>query len=163
MQPPFQARTHALRMRPIHLMHRYLSLATEFSHAKSVAVNVRCSSRKQRRGSKRDNYSCRSVMYQSGAEYAAVNTACRGTREPVEMLLRCNGEREPSWSTDGHCCGSPAARRNSAHWWWNRQNRGWRRPDCPSWMRLRDCGTLRSSLSGIWRKCLEVKSSTAIL
>ena len=51
MQPPFQARTHALRMRPIHLMHRYryLSLATEFSHAKSVAVNVRCSSRKQRR------------------------------------------------------------------------------------------------------------------
>ena len=36
MQPPFQARTHALRMRPIHLMHRYryLSLATEFSHAK---------------------------------------------------------------------------------------------------------------------------------
>ena len=63
MQPPFQARTHALRMRPIHLMHRYryLSLATEFLHAGSVAVNVRCSSRKQRRGSKRDNYSCRSV------------------------------------------------------------------------------------------------------
>ena len=28
MQPPFQARTHALRMRSIHLMHRYLSLAT---------------------------------------------------------------------------------------------------------------------------------------
>ena len=52
MQPPFQARTHALRMRPIHLMHRYryLSLATEFLHANSVAVNVRCSSRKQRRG-----------------------------------------------------------------------------------------------------------------
>ena len=52
MQPPFQARTHALRMRPIHLMHRYryLSLATEFLHASSVAVNVRCSSRKQRRG-----------------------------------------------------------------------------------------------------------------
>ena len=36
MQPPFQARTHALRMRPIHLMHRYryLSLATEFLHAR---------------------------------------------------------------------------------------------------------------------------------
>ena len=52
MQPPFQARTHALRMRPIHLMHRYryLSLATEFLHAGSGAVNVRCSSRKQRRG-----------------------------------------------------------------------------------------------------------------
>ena len=50
MQPPFQARTHALRMRPIHLMHRYLSLATEFLHAGSDDVNVRCSSRKQRRG-----------------------------------------------------------------------------------------------------------------
>ena len=52
MQPPFQARTHALRMRPIHLMHRYryLSLATEFLHAGSGDVNVRCSSRKQRRG-----------------------------------------------------------------------------------------------------------------
>ena len=39
------------RMRPIHLMHRYryLSLATEFLHAGSGAVNVRCSSRKQRR------------------------------------------------------------------------------------------------------------------
>ena len=49
MQPPFQARTHALRMRPIHLMHRYLSLATEFLHAGSGDVNVRCSSRKQRR------------------------------------------------------------------------------------------------------------------
>ena len=51
MQPPFQARTHALRMRPIHLMHRYryLSLATEFLHAGSGAVNVRCSSKKQRR------------------------------------------------------------------------------------------------------------------
>ena len=47
MQPPFQARTHALRMRPIHLMHRYLSLATEFLHANSVDVNVRFSSRKQ--------------------------------------------------------------------------------------------------------------------
>ena len=63
----------------------------------------------------RDNYSCRSVRYQSGAECAAVNAVCRGTHEPVEMLLRCNGEREPSWSTDGHSCGSPAARRNSAH------------------------------------------------
>ena len=85
MQPPFQARTHALRMRPIHLMHRYLSLATEFLHAKSVAVNVRCSSKKQRRGSKRDNCSCRSMRYQSCAEYAAVNATCRGTHEPVEM------------------------------------------------------------------------------
>ena len=98
MQPPFQARTHALRMRPIHLMHRYryLSLATEFLHASSVTVNVRCSSRKQRRGSKRDNYSCRSVRRQSDAEYAAVNAACRGTRESAEMLLRCNGECESS-------------------------------------------------------------------
>ena len=104
-------------MRPIHLMHRYLSLATEFLHASAVTVNVRCSSRKQRRGSKRDNYSCRSVRYQSCAEYAAVNATCRDTQEPVEMLLGCNGEREPSWSTDGHSCGSPAAWRNSAHWW----------------------------------------------
>ena len=98
MQPPFQARTHALRMRPIHLMHRYryLSLATEFLHAGSGDVNVRCSSRKQRRGSKRDNYSCRSMRYQSGVECAAVNAACRGTRESAEMLLGCNGAREPS-------------------------------------------------------------------
>ena len=58
-----------------------------------------------------DNYSYRSVMYQSGAEHAAVNAICRDTHEPVEMLLRCNGEREPSWSTDGHSCGPPAARR----------------------------------------------------
>ena len=149
MQPPFQARTHALRMQPIHLMHRYLSLATEFLHAGSGAVNVRCSSRKQRRGSKRDNYSCRSVRYQSCAEYAAVNATCRGTQEPVEMLLRCNGEREPSWSTDGHSCGPPAAWRNSAHSWWNRQNRGWCRPDYPSRMRLRTCGLLRPDSSGI--------------
>ena len=51
MQPPFQARTHALRMRPIHLMHRYryLSLATEFLHAGLFDVNVRCDLRKQRR------------------------------------------------------------------------------------------------------------------
>ena len=98
MQPPFQARTHALRMRPIHLMHRYryLSLATEFLHATqllSMPAAVRGSSAG---GSKRDNYSCRSVRYQSGAEHAAVNAICRGTREPAEMLLRCNGEREPS-------------------------------------------------------------------
>ena len=113
--------------------------------------------------SARDNYSCRSVMHQSGAEYAAVDAACRGTHEPVEMLLRCNGEREPSWSTDGHSYGPPAARRNSAHWWWNRQNRGWCRPDYPSRMRLRACGLLRPSSSGILRQCLETKPSTAIL
>ena len=119
MQPPFQARTHALRMRPIHLMHRYryLSLATEFLHAGSGAVNVRCSSKKKRWGSKRDNYSCRSVRYQSCAEYAAVNATCRGTREPMEMLLRCNGAHEPNWSTDGHSYRPSAARRNSACWW----------------------------------------------
>ena len=66
-----------------------------------------------------------------------------------EMLLRCNGAREPSWSTDGHCCGPPAARRNSAHWWWNRRNRGWCRPDYPSRMWLRTCGLLRPGSSGI--------------
>ena len=49
MQPPFQARTHALRMRPIHLMHRYLSLATELLHAGLFDVNVRRDLRKQRR------------------------------------------------------------------------------------------------------------------
>ena len=149
MQPPFQARTHALRMRPIHLMHRYLSLATEFLHAGSGAVNVRCSSKKQRRGSKRDNYSCRSVRYQSGAEYAAVDAVCRDTRESAEMLLGCNGARESSWSTGGHSCGSPAARRNSACWWWDRRNRGWCRPDYQSRMRLRTCGLLRPGSSGI--------------
>ena len=98
---------------------------------------------------KRDNYSCRSVRYQSCAEYAAVNATCRDTQEPVEMLLGCNGEGEPSWSTDGHSCGSPAAWRNSAHWWWNRQNRGWCRPDYPSQMSLRTCGLLRPGSSGI--------------
>ena len=78
-----------------------------------------------------------------------MNATCRGTHEPVEMLLRCNGEREPSWFTGGHSCGPLAARRNSAHWWRNRQNRGWRRPDYPSRMRLRTCGTLRPSSSGL--------------
>ena len=72
-------------MRPIHLMHRYryLSLATELLNAGLFDVNVRCSSKKQRRGSKRDNYSRRSVRYQSCAEYAAVNATCRGTHEPA--------------------------------------------------------------------------------
>ena len=29
-----------------------------------------------------------------------MDAVCRDTQEPVEMLLRCNGEREPSWSTE---------------------------------------------------------------
>ena len=97
MQPPFQARTHALRMRPIHLMHRYLSLATEFLHAGSGAVNVRCSSKKQRRGSKHDNYSCRSD----------------------EVSVRrgiCSGEYRLSWHTVNlwRCCSDATASVNRA-------------------------------------------------